>query len=246
MSWNINADKINHLTLYEQIADSLEEVMFGRHSDDNRLPSEYELMEQYGVSRSVIREALKILKERGLVSMRAGDGSYATIPDATIISRTLSRVTRFNRVSDAKIARVRLILEAESAVEAAVNATDDDIADLEAINEQMNLHRNDLEKRADLDCEFHRAIARISRNELLEYMIESIFELLKDYMIKRLRQYPAGNEHGIIWHGKIINAIRKRDGNLAKRCMIHHVTASFHQAERGESSFSSAGGRAEK
>jgi GntR family transcriptional repressor for pyruvate dehydrogenase complex len=231
VSWNIKQSDINYHTLYEQIADSMEEMIFDSETDDKRLPTEHELMSKYGVSRSVIREALKLLKERGLVSMRAGDGSYATIPKGEIISRTLGRVMRFNGVSDEKITRVRLVLEAEAAGEAALHATEEDIAELEGIVRQMEQDKNDQDSRINWDCEFHRVVARLSRNELLDFMIQSITELLKEYIKKRLIQNPAGNEEGIIGHRKIIKAIKEHHAGLAKKYMLTHIQLSSRQLD---------------
>jgi GntR family transcriptional repressor for pyruvate dehydrogenase complex len=71
-SWKIQSNDIKRQPLYEQIADSLEEMILNNESNDLRLPSEMSLVSQYGVSRSVVREALKTLKERGLISLRGG------------------------------------------------------------------------------------------------------------------------------------------------------------------------------
>jgi GntR family transcriptional repressor for pyruvate dehydrogenase complex len=230
--WNIRDSDIKYRNLYEQIADSVEEMIFEGGVDAMRLPTEADLAEKYDVSRSVIREALKILNERGLVSMRAGDGSYVNIPKAATISRVLGRVMRFNRVSDDKITEVRMLLETKTAGEAAQNATDEDIALLEDLNRQMELHHDDLEMRVNKDCEFHTAIARMSRNELLEFMVESIAELLKEYIKERIALDTGGSEGGIKYHKKIIKAIKAHDSKKAKLLMKGHIEESFHIMEQ--------------
>jgi DNA-binding FadR family transcriptional regulator len=227
-SWNIPNTDIKYRNLYEQIADSLEEMIFEGGVDDMRLPTEADLTEKYDVSRSVIREALKILNERGLVSMRAGDGSYVNIPKAAAISRVLGRVMRFNRISDDKITEVRMLLETKTAEEAARNATDEDIALLEELNRQMELHHDDLETRVAKDCEFHTAIARMSRNELFEFMVESIAELLKGYIKERIALEAGGSEGGIRDHKGIIKAIKSHDSKKVKLLMKKHIETSFY------------------
>jgi GntR family transcriptional repressor for pyruvate dehydrogenase complex len=227
-SWVIRNSDIKYRNLYEQIADSVEEMIFEGGADDMRLPTEAELTEKYDVSRSVIREALKILNERGLVSMRAGDGSYVNIPKAAAISRVLGRVMRFNRVSDDKITEVRMLLETKTAEEAARNATDEDIALLEDLNRQMELHHDDLEIRVNKDCEFHTAIAKTSRNELLEFMVESITDLLKGYIKQRIALNTGGSEGGIKYHKRIIKAIKSHDSKKAKLLMKGHIEESFY------------------
>jgi GntR family transcriptional repressor for pyruvate dehydrogenase complex len=229
--WDVKNSDIHHQNLYEQIADSLEKMILTDGTDFKRLPSEYDLVEKYKVSRSVIREALKVLKERGLVSMRVGDGSYVTIPKSETISRAVGRVTRFNGISDEKITEVRSILESSSAAGAALYASAEDIAELEGIVEQMESYKGDVENRVERDCAFHLAVARISRNELLAFMVESIMELLKDYIKERLEHYPGGHEGGILWHRKIIKAIKTNNSRLARKYMQQHIAASFHQLD---------------
>lgn len=229
--WDIQNSGIQHQNLYEQIADSLEEMILNEGADFKRLPSEYDLVEKYNVSRSVIREALKVLKERGLVSVRVGDGSYVTIPKSETISRVVGRVTRFNGISDEKITEVRSILESSSAADAALYAAGEDIVELEQIVKQMEYYREDVENRVERDCAFHLAVARISHNELLVFMIESIMELLKGYIKERLERFSGGHEDGIIWHRKIIGAIKDHNSKLAKKYMRQHIEASFHQLD---------------
>jgi DNA-binding FadR family transcriptional regulator len=231
-SWNIPDSDIKYRNLYEQIADSLEEMIFAGGIDAMRLPTEFDLAEKYDVSRSVIREALKILNERGLVSMRAGDGSYVNIPKSAAISRVLGRVMRFNRVPDDKITEVRMLLETKTAEDAARNATDEDIALLEELNRQMELHHDDLEIRVNKDCEFHTAIARMSRNELLEFMVESIVDLLKGYIKQRIALNTGGSEGGIRYHKRIIKAIKSHDSKKAQQLMKGHIKESFYVLEQ--------------
>jgi DNA-binding FadR family transcriptional regulator len=233
-NWNIRTSSVKYQTLYEQVADSLEKIILDEGSDCKRLPTEHDLVIQYGVSRSVIREALKVLKARGLVSMRAGDGSYVTIPNSSTISQTLSRVMRFNGISDDKITEVRSILESSAVGDAAVYATDDDIEHLENIVDQMEKCKNNITERAQKDCEFHYAIARLSRNELLALMVESLMELIRKYIEKRLQTYPKGNEGGIIAHREIIKAIKNHNSSRAKKYMRHHIEESFHQISRNQ------------
>jgi GntR family transcriptional repressor for pyruvate dehydrogenase complex len=103
--------------------------------------------------------------------------------------------------------------------------------ELERIVEQMESYKGDVENRVERDCAFHLAVARISRNELLAFMVESIMELLKGYIKERLEHYPKGHEDGILWHRKIIKVIRVHNSKLARKYMQHHIEASFHQLD---------------
>jgi GntR family transcriptional repressor for pyruvate dehydrogenase complex len=138
---------------------------------------------------------------------------------------------RFNDISDDKITRIRLLLELAAAEDAALNATDADIAGLERINNQMELNKNDNELRIAMDCEFHNAIARLSHNELLALMVESISGMLKVYMARRLQQHPQGNEEGIQDHRRIIKAIKSHNSTLARKLVKLHIERSYSQIE---------------
>ena len=67
---------------HEQVADLLEQQILNNYEDGARLPSEQHLAEEYSVSRTIIRESLKLLKERGLIDSKTGSGSYVTRPEA--------------------------------------------------------------------------------------------------------------------------------------------------------------------
>ena len=227
--WEVQDSAINYKTLYEQIADSIEKTILESGAVSQRLPTEAELVKEYKVSRSVIREALKVLKERGLVSMRAGDGSYATMPDAKTFSGVMNRVAKFNGISDEKINEVRTILEVRTVSDAAVYATENDIARLEEIIEQMEMCKNDISERARKDCEFHFAIASLCQNELLVFMVESLLDMLNKYIEIRLNTSPKGNAAGIRYHRRILKAIKAHDSDLAEKLMCRHLEESFHQ-----------------
>jgi len=177
----------------------------------------------------VVREALKLLRERGLVKMRAGDGAYITSPSSSTMMQAMSRLIRFNNLSDWDITVVRAIIESATCELACEMITDEDIETLEQILAQMIEHKGDLHTRVEKDCEFHTAIAKISKNELLVFFVESINDLLYQFMRKRIELRPAGNDDGISWHRKIVDALKQRDANLASAHMREHVEASYWQ-----------------
>jgi GntR family transcriptional repressor for pyruvate dehydrogenase complex len=218
-----------HPPLSEQIATSLEAQILKIHEEGKRLPSELTLSKEYGVSRSVIREAMNTLKGRGLITTHAGGRSRITIPESDSISQAVGRVVKFHGVSDLKITEVRYILESAAAAAAAKNATADDIEKLMTIVDRMILYKKDPKTRARLDCEFHYAIAEMSRNELLSFMLQSIMSNLMVYIQKRLETNPAGNERGIAEHRKIIQAIEAHNHILAQKRMERHIEISFRE-----------------
>lgn len=214
--------------LYEQIAESLEEYIISKGIEEIRLPSENELTIQYKVSRTVIREALKLLKERGLVSMRVGDGLYTARPKKAL-SAVMTRIVRFDHIDDAQITTVRRILEEASCRQAILHATNRDIDVLEAINRSMEASMEDYDRRAVLDYQFHYMLAKIGKNELLTDIIESTMDILREYIKRRLTTFPPGNLQGIHDHDLIINALMKRDEETAVLLIRKHVEESYRQ-----------------
>lgn len=84
---------VQRVNLYESIADNLEQMILNDSSQiGQRLPSEQTLAENFGVSRNVVRESLKILKERHLVSLRTGEGAYIEKPDNRSLTELLNRI----------------------------------------------------------------------------------------------------------------------------------------------------------
>ena len=216
------------IPLYEQVAGILEEFIIEQGVEGLRLPSEHELTIQYKVSRTVIREALKLLKERGLVSMRVGDGLYTTRP-ANALNSVMSRIARFDKIDDEQITAVRQMLETASIKEAVRVASDRDFDLLETINQAMAIHMDDNEKRAALDYQFHYTLSKICKNELLTNMVESIMGVLQDYIKRRLIIYPEGNLQGIEEHSKIIEALRARDEKKVTKLITKHIKSSYIQ-----------------
>lgn len=214
--------------LYEQIAGTLEEFIISIGIEEYRLPSEFELAAQYQVSRTVIREALKLLKERGLVSMRVGDGLYTTRPK-NALSAVMNRIVRFDHIDDTQIAGVRTILEEASCRQAVLNATNEDFDLLESITRAMEASMEDYDRRALFDYQFHYTLAKIGKNELLTDIIESIMDILQDYIKRRLTSFPPGNQQGIDDHYQILKALRKRDGEAAVLLTRKHLESSYRQ-----------------
>lgn len=113
MAANTETAKKDHL--YEIVADNLEKDIVSGIFTERRLPSEQMLSTRYGVSRTVIREALKILTERRMVSVTAGSGAYITRPDAYDLSIVFNRLIQTHDIDYMDAYDVRIVLEAAAA-----------------------------------------------------------------------------------------------------------------------------------
>lgn len=218
--------RLEKKTLYEQIADALEAAILEPDTAiEGKLPSEQMLAEKFQVSRTVIREAMKLLKERGLVVMKNGDGSYITKPEAGAISEVLVRIIRLENISDAEVHEMRLTLETAACRSAAVHATPEELDGIERLIGIMETNKDDLETRIRLDCEFHVAIARLSKNALLRIFVESMTEVLRNFISKGIR-IPGGNEDGLRRHRDILSALRTGSPEAAESAMRAHLEVS--------------------
>ena len=234
MDWDIQPLTAQHHTLYEIIADSLEEMILTDKVDSQCLPTEHELAAKFGVSRTVVREALKLLRERGLVKMRAGDGAYTTRPRSSTMSPAMNRLIRFNDLTDWDVVQIRIILECAACELAFEHVGENELQELTVILNDMIQFKSNLDIRVKKDCEFHYAIARFSQNALLAFFVQSINDILYDFMRKRIEYRPTGNDEGIVWHTRLIECFRTADANAVSNLMREHILSSYHQMEYEE------------
>ncbi len=217
---------VNKTNLYEQVANHLEELILDPTLDlAKKLPSEQALATQFSVSRTVIREALKLLKERGLIIQKNGDGSYITKPRTDTVSSAIGRIIHMDNIDNDDLHGMRIILEVAASRLAAQNATPGEIELLSKIVTSMQNRKLPLDERVQMDADFHITLAKASRNELLVMFVETMTILLKDYMAKGVL-LPGGIDDGLIRHARVIRAIASGDPDQAEEAMRDHLKVS--------------------
>lgn len=210
----------------EQIANALEEEIISDGRIGERLPSEQQLAERFEASRTVVREALKILRARGLIDSRTGSGAYTTRPDVQDLSHMVSRICLMDGNIDYRsIYQVRICLETEAARCAALQAGDADFDELQDILNRLQNRNLGILERRDMDFEFHRLLAHHSKNPLLELLVATMANVFKD-VIKIGIFIEGGIDDAILRHQRIMNALRARDAKLAERMMFEHLDQS--------------------
>ena len=226
---------VNKTNLYEQVANHLEQVILDPTiAIQKKLPSEQALATQFSVSRTVIREALKLLKERGLIIQKNGDGSYITKPRTDTVSSAISRIIHMDNIDNDDLHGMRIILEVAASRLAAQNASPVEIERLSEIVTTMQNRKLPLNERVQMDADFHIALARASRNELLVMFVETMTILLKDYMAKGVL-LPGGIDDGLIRHSRVIKAIASGDPDQAEEAMRDHLKVSRQNVSRFDS-----------
>jgi DNA-binding FadR family transcriptional regulator len=224
---------ITKTNLYEQIADTLEQAIIRSINDIEKLPSEQELSKRFNVSRTVTREALKVLKERGLIQSRNGEGSYVVVPKTDTISDALERIIQIKNISNDNLHNTRMVLEIAGIRLAAPIIKAEELDTLKDILQKMADLSLSLNERIRLDTEFHLAITRAGQNELLEIFTEVMLLLLKDYMAKGVFG-PEGMARTRNQHQKILEALKAHDPDKSEQTLRHHLSASRKNVEKYE------------
>lgn len=223
---------------YEQVVESLEKVIM-RSAPDEKLPPEQTLAERFSVSKSVIREALTVLKDRGLVQSRNGDGSYVSKPNTDTVVNAIGRIVTTSSISDHNLHETRLILETATIRLAAQNATPEELDRLETLLVAMSDLTLSYDEWLDIDMDFHVAIAKAGRNELLTMFVEVMMCLLKNFMLKAL--YGKYDQNSTLReHRDILDALRTGNPDRCQEAVRAHLLSAWNNLsdylkERGTS-----------
>lgn len=201
-----------------------DEVLSGRVRPGEKLPSERELSERFGVSRPVVREALRGLAERKLVEVHPGRGAYVRAARATDAAAGMDAAMRRHQATPRHLAEARTMLEATSAALAAERATREDLAAMAAALAGL-AEATGLVDRARHDLAFHLAIARAAHNPVVETMFGAIAGLTLELLLRSLAD-PEVTRLGLGYHDAILAAIRERDAERARQTMVEHLAVA--------------------
>jgi GntR family transcriptional regulator, transcriptional repressor for pyruvate dehydrogenase complex len=210
--------------LSDQVADGVLEAITSKGlRPGDPLPSERELAAQFGVSRTVIREAVRSLAGQGIVSVQAGRGLRVAAVGASTVRRTMNLFMLGNDTLDyPRVHEVRTMIEVQIAGLAAERATLDDIAALEDICREMEAGIEDVEAASVTDFEFHRLLAWSTHNELYLVMLDAISEPLMG--IRRKQFGPGGrNRLALESHREIVELLATRNSQAARTAMQAHL-----------------------
>ena len=225
MIQNLPENCLQKAPLYEQVADLLESQILTQRQDGFRLPSEQQLAEQYQVSRTIIREALKLLKERALINSKIGSGAYVTKPEAQNIADVVYRIVQMDHISYASVFDVRTILETEAASQAAHFVSEKELSEMVSCLERLKNPALTPKERAEYDYLFHYMIAEASRNPLLALITTAISSVYREILHKAFT-VQGGVDDSIIRHNKILEALQNHDEIAAREAMEDHLKKS--------------------
>lgn len=216
---------INRSLLYEEVVAELyklidrEQIMPG-----HKFPCERELVQQWDISRNVLREAFHVLEDRGIIVSKQGKGRYLRVLPEREYSHKYENLSKnLERYSLLEIYETRQVLEVKVVEQVIKYAGDSDI------DEICDFYQKLAEKFRRFDStvgelDMHRIYVKKCKNNFLEQMANITFRMTRDLMYNTFRDvWVAYTEETIQEHGEIVDAIRNRNAERAQEAMQRHI-----------------------
>jgi GntR family transcriptional repressor for pyruvate dehydrogenase complex len=210
--------------LYELIVQQVEEsILKGQLKPGDQLPAERDLAQRFGVSRTAVREAVKALREKGLVEAYSGRGTFVTDGTTHAIRHSLDLLIRINQQEGwTHLAELRYILEPEIAALAAPRIEEQLLSTMREAVAAMERSLHDPEAYVEADLDFHLALAEAAGNPLVLSLLDSIVGLLREQR-SRIFNVEGGPERGQFHHKRILAAVEARNAEAARETMRDHL-----------------------
>ena len=211
--------------LVQMVFDALKEnILAGKFKEGDCLPTQELLAQQFGVSRTVMREALNKLSSLGLIESHQGRGTFIRSPDAKVVMEPMFHALMLDETSTRELIETRYYLEPIIARLAAKDAEPQQITALQELIGLMEQHyrHGDIEAFAREDLAFHLTLAECSKNSILQRILGIIRDMLLDFIVK-LKRTPGTPEQAIADHKKILAAVIQKDPDLAEQAMQRHI-----------------------
>jgi GntR family transcriptional repressor for pyruvate dehydrogenase complex len=206
----------------------LERIRKGTWPAGSDLPSERELMSEFGVSRIPLREAIAGLRALGVLETRPGSGTRVKRVDADTVAGLLPLiVTLEGGRTFSQVFELRLPIESQTAALAAQRRSDDDVRALRGFVEKFRAELDsDLEDAVETDLDFHVRIAKATQNPLFEMLMKTLAELVQHVQVQSCKDDPVRRQRAFHSHEAIAEAIIARDAERARAEMEAHLRTS--------------------
>jgi DNA-binding GntR family transcriptional regulator len=200
--------------LYQEVAERLREAIFERRLEPGSWIDEQKLAAEYGISRTPLREALKVLAVEGLVTMKVRRGAY---------------VTEMSRTDVEQVYHLLALLESDAAAAVAREAGAPQRAELEALHQQLERQVKNREAFFATNERFHMALLRIAGNRWAEQVVTDLRKVMK--LNRHHSLFKQGRiADSLAEHRSLMRAIAARDGNAATRLMRTHFANGLEAA----------------
>jgi DNA-binding GntR family transcriptional regulator len=210
MNAPLDHSRLKPRPLYEEVAELLRERIFASQTGDlepGAWIDELKIAEEYGISRTPLREAIKVLAAEGLVTMKMRRGAYVTEVNAKDLS---------------DVFHLMAVLESDAAATVAKNATADQLKELETLHQQLEKSTKDRVKFFSINEAFHLKLFEIANNRWAGQIVADLRKVMKLNRAQSLTK-PGRIEKSLFEHAAILGALRKRDARAAQAAMRLHI-----------------------
>lgn len=206
------------------VAEQMQDFIFdsGLRPGD-RMPTEPELAKRYDVSRQVVREAARLLDQRGLVEIRAGRGMTVAQLGTDGVADLYRLLLRFNPENFVELMEVRRILEPGIAELAAARRADSHVERMREILDEVEQHLDDFDRCLALDLAFHREVAACTGNSLLAQLVEPVNVTLRE-VYREPTAYLASQPRTVQEHRAILDAVASGSPAAAAEATVRHLS----------------------
>jgi GntR family transcriptional repressor for pyruvate dehydrogenase complex len=209
--------------LVDRVVDEIQTLIVGGQLlAGTKLPAEMELAARFAVSRTVIREAVRILVAKGLLETRRGVGTTVRQVTRDRVVEPLSMLLQVHKGSIDHLYQVRSILEVAIVGLAAAQATPEDVVELRQIVTDQAMVKNEPIEFAARDADFHRGLAKTTHNPLLIILLDSIRDMMQQIRL-RVSSRPDFNQLIVQDHQRILDCVAAKDADSACRAMQEHI-----------------------
>ncbi len=223
--------KMKKIKSYQNVVDQIQSAICdGSLKDGDKLPSEMKLTKMFNTSRGTIREALRVLEQKGLISVKTGVKGGPIVKEANTrpMSESIALLIRHQKVSLQHLAQFRKILEGHIAAQTALMAGKNEIKQLKAILKEAKIHiktkPSGWEEFHKMDATFHMVLAKIAKNPLIEANLQSIHDNIQIYFNQYLPFSDALLMDNYEDLCKILDAVENKNSLAARQFAEIHVT----------------------
>jgi len=192
--------------LYEEVAEQLRQRIFQRELEPGSWIDEVRIAQEFGISRTPLREALKVLAAEGLVTMKVRRGAY---------------VTEVSETDLADVYHLLSLLESDAAGVVAQKASDEQLKELQQLHKELEAAQNNRDKFFAVNERFHMRLLQIAGNRWRDQLVADLRKVMK--LNRHNSLFKAGRvKESMLEHRAIMDAIAKRDARLAVKRMQEH------------------------
>lgn len=213
--------------IYQEVADKIEEVILsGQLQEGDRLPSERELALTLDISRRTLREALRLVEQRGLIHIN-NTGTFVKVTTTERLTESLALAVRSQQISWKDIAQYRAVMDGVIAERATQNATSDDIRELESIiaaaESVISGKKLDWSGYFDLDRRLHLTLARMADNRIYDIITRTFLDNLRPYYEAYRTHEAEFCRENLLNMKSIVEAVKRGDVKAARELAEEHV-----------------------